>query len=795
MNRHTHYLYGCSPEPLGLYLKALGIIRTVAQQADRSVKCYWEDNSLVLETELDYDALVTFFLEQYAPTPVVSPWLNSSGFGPEGKDGLQVIENSVDPRLKDFRSVIVVARRIGQEYIDAGWPNWPNKMSAAVSRLKKDAITQCRSEFPDQGLPWVDTAVIIAGDKPVWPPILGTGGNVARLDISRNFHEHLVRAIGLLPKKADDPRGWIEDALFDSVESQWIEKSASQFNPGASGGRNSAPLGKAVGLVNPWDFVLTVEGTMLFAGAITRRYSLDSKGTPSAPFMTYASPGGYSSLARDEAGSNLLKGEIWAPLWERPTSFGELSRLFAEGRADWGRRRVRTGLDLAKAAGSLGVDRGISSFARHIFALRDGKSAIAIEAGRVAIKTRSVLAPLQELDPWIDRVKQAVKNEENPPRAVRARLWEVENRSFAISSGAEPNGSLHLLVEVAKLESELSRARDFREKNLLTPVLGPTGHHWIDDLLVCSKEKELRLALVLASGRDVSNAGVRVKTERSLRTILRPVQFNDKSGRIEWKSGSPSVPGLGSVSVVELLARSHSRRLIDLMKVARLTSENDKNNPGIPTRWQRGMYVRLADVNALASGLVDEALLSEYLSACMLLDWNRVEDRILGPTDSSNDHSLITPPLSVLGPFFADQKQEPPDDGANSLSAIGPFSADQASLSQSGTDDSWNSVLRSVSLCPESSWPSMLALGRLDAVLRAAVRRLVIAGLQPLMTMSRSTGSYQAIEGVRLGAALLCRMNKEDRDRLLGKSCPEIEIPTSRGDSSVNKLTKQKRRY
>ena len=62
-------LPGCTPEPLMSYLKALGVFRLVAEQADPSAKLSWAEGRAVLHTELDRDGLVRFFLEEYRPTP------------------------------------------------------------------------------------------------------------------------------------------------------------------------------------------------------------------------------------------------------------------------------------------------------------------------------------------------------------------------------------------------------------------------------------------------------------------------------------------------------------------------------------------------------------------------------------------------------------------------------------------------------------------------------------------------------------------------------------------------------
>jgi len=43
MTLHLHHLTGCSPTPLANYLKALGILRLVAEQSDASARGWWQD--------------------------------------------------------------------------------------------------------------------------------------------------------------------------------------------------------------------------------------------------------------------------------------------------------------------------------------------------------------------------------------------------------------------------------------------------------------------------------------------------------------------------------------------------------------------------------------------------------------------------------------------------------------------------------------------------------------------------------------------------------------------------------
>ena len=77
---HELELRGCSPDPLMSYLKALGVFRLVSEQVDGNARAYWKHDAFYLRSALDRDALTDFFLNEYMPTPIVSPWNGGSGF-------------------------------------------------------------------------------------------------------------------------------------------------------------------------------------------------------------------------------------------------------------------------------------------------------------------------------------------------------------------------------------------------------------------------------------------------------------------------------------------------------------------------------------------------------------------------------------------------------------------------------------------------------------------------------------------------------------------------------------------
>ncbi|MGH9090239.1 MAG: type I-G CRISPR-associated protein Cas8g1/Csx17 [Acidimicrobiales bacterium] len=768
MTAYEVSLAGCRPEPLASYLKALGILRLVGEQVDRDAAGRWDGYGFTLRSTLDEEGLEDFLLHRYRPTPVVSPWNNSSGFGPEGKGELQVIEASTDERLATYRKAIAVTRGV------LGRFQWDTLDKKAKEAKKPEVVRACRSELPDECLAWVDAAVVLASDKPAFPPLLGTGGNVGRLDLSRNFHQRLLDVFGLKATEnqranaADRSEAWVRDSLWDLGNATGIRGSSSQFDPGAVGGTSSSPLGKAPLVTNPWDYVLMIEGAVLFAAGNARRLGVGTVGLSAAPFCAYVAPVGYGGAAADEP----TKGEVWLPLWqERFVSFPELRRLMAEGRIDWRGGHARTGLDFAKAASTLGVDRGITAFSRYVLADRFGQATVAVPAGRVAVGEHdTTVFPLAELDRWLDQVRWG-----NPPASVRQALRRVDQASFEVARGTK-GALLRVLVEVAALEMAVGRATRFRTEADVSPVFGLTARRWVPALLDSSTADfgfrgtpELRLAVALASAHDRAGSGRTVSA--SLRTMLRPVRFGDSGPK--WRSVA-SVEGFGVRPVIGVVAAAHVRRVTDLLGQRRRSRDGHPREAGqadpevgrgFPTWFTYGRSVLMTDIAALVRGTVDEKRFGDLLAACLLLDWRQplhLGWRAEGgsaPGSAVGNPVWVPPALTVLGPFYAGPpRSRPRPSGMEGPVAVSPVSNGNAG--HAGT------------LYPEPEWVALLAAGRAEQVLTRALHRLRIAGHDPVLRVWPEELRSDREQSVRLAAALLFPLSNKDGAHLFRRACP-----------------------
>lgn len=700
---HELMLAGCTTKPLGSYLKGLGVLRVLAEQADEHAAASWPADTLQLTTSLARTELEDFIVEQYQPTPIVSPWNKSSGF--DGKPVAEVdrILEADEPRLHTYQRTIAKARQVAAA-LDGG--------------EKRDLIVHCRATLPDASLPWLDAAVVLTDERPSYPPLLGTGGNLGRLELSRNYMGHLARVLCLESgRTAPTPghsRAWLRAALFDDGDPALVQQSIAQFDPGAAGGANMAATGQAKSVVNPWDYVLMLEGAVLFASAVARRLGTDSAGTAAMPFTTRPTPVGYTCNADEPA-----KGEFWAPLWRRPMTLPELGYLLGEGRADWRGHQARTGLDFARAAASLGTDRGIDRFVRHAFVERLGQMTLAVPVGVVAVRDRPEVRVLGQLDDWLTRVGRA----KNVPAGVASALRRVEQAMFAVANDGGTANLQRTLAEVARLHHAVSLSPGVREG--VHPLTGVRADDWMHQGLDDGSD-EFAVAAGLASAQD---------RDASLRRLLTAVAI-DPRGRLRWSDRPAPVTGLGTRHVAGVLADALRRHAIERGRGngrPQPTEQLDHLGHGLDLHFGFQRSTGLAPVLRAAAGRLDPDRLAELLGGLLLLDW-RVRDGVEPYRPGvSTAPSAITPATAVILPFFHGQPLSP---------------------------GSWSALLRA-----DPSWAQLLAAGQVDAVLDDALRRLRMAGFHVPPIDSRLAA--RGVEGRWLAVAALCRLRRGDANQLL----------------------------
>lgn len=433
-------LTGCRPEPLASYLKALGVLRLVAEQKDKNAAGYWRGDHFVLRSSLDEEALVAFFENEWRPTPVVAPWNGGSGFYPkDNQDALVALQGSINPRIAVFQESIRIAASVIQ---GRGWQERPE------DELKAWLLTEMRARLPDEALAWLDAAVVLGDERPMFPPLLGTGGNDGRLDFSNNYMQRVVACLG-------SEAASVADSLFERGERNKFQGAMGMYAPAASV------------RINPWDFVLLIDGSLLFAGATTRRLQAQRAGSLAFPFHARAA-GGHDTLAASDEGKS--RDELWLPIWSHASSLRETRGLIAEGRAKVGqgdeRRSAQSGLDFARAVSQLGVDRGLSGFVRFGFHERNGLAYFATPLGYYNAVEVPSNRLLDEVDAWFQRLRRAAKGDRAPTRVVGA-TSALENAFFAVTRNVD---SSEVLLVLGDVERALGDALAFAKNVGLQPL-------------------------------------------------------------------------------------------------------------------------------------------------------------------------------------------------------------------------------------------------------------------------------------------------------------------------------------
>ena len=415
-------------------------------------------------------------------------------------------------------------------------PNDPGSLkNLYADKIKKEKalfLRLCRNNFPDEAIAYLD-AVFALKDKVEFAPLAGSGMNDGNYDMAENFVKYLKKLLDGKSKRGPSSEARLRSALFveedvklDETPMPNAETMPSRIflveedvkldetpmvghNPDAAGGPNSGEGFKGKSLSNPWEYVLMVEGMMLFAGNMARRQST-SRGRAAFPFTTNASNIGYATASRHE--DNM--GEIWLPIWDNPATYREVAHMFSEGRAQLGGRQAETGTEFARSMISMGTERGITAFQRFCVMKRKGKAHLYINTGKIRTRNKPSAVLLNDLDGWSGHIlKQSSAND--APATLRRLARAFDSSLMKFCKHPKPEHLLDLLIAIGKIERYISGQGDFSPLQRLSS-------DWLDKCYDGSAE--YRLAASIASIQPRENVG-------SIRENLENIQKEKDS----WK--------------------------------------------------------------------------------------------------------------------------------------------------------------------------------------------------------------------------------------------------------------------
>ncbi|HCF92742.1 MAG TPA: type I-U CRISPR-associated protein Csx17 [Firmicutes bacterium] len=706
MLKETLELKGCQTEPFSNYLKSLGVLRLVAEQKDPGVRGYWKDDTFCLQTSFKEDELLTFFRDEYKPTPILDPWNGGSGFWDKttANDTLVKVAESNIPRLAPYREAI---EGVWEVLKTLGLTKKPSKAE------KLDILRLCRNHLSDSAVEWLDTAYALSSDKPRYAPILGTGGNDGKLDFANNFMQHVLRVIpeGINDTgKVKSANGQLQSiqqlkAAIYGGEAVLTDSAIGQFFPGGVGGPNGLQGFEAPSLVNSWDFIFMIEGALFFCGSVSRRLKASRQSTAAFPFTVAASAAGWGTLV--ESGES-ARAEIWLPIWKNPAAKDELSRLFAEARAEIGRRQVQDGTDFVRATANLGIDRGITHFYRYGFLRRSGKAHLTVPLGRVKVGENKEVDLLQNIDTWLTRFRRLAANDESTG-SIKQAFRRIEQAIFAFCIQGGARNLQNVLRALGAAEQILAKSKKAQE---MVPPLQGLSWDWVK---ACDDgSPEYRIAAALGS---ITHAEL-----GAIRCDLEPVTLGKK--RWAWRTENRNV--LHEADLCRIMEAILKRRVIAGDKL-NIESQDGNRMPKSKLPIDGVARANSSDIIAFLSGRVDDARILELLWGLCTVDWNKCRGK--SPFPYSGEDEI----------------------GLSRLYAICKLAFWPGEIRLSS--DSEPIVVNT-----EKAILNRLRLKDIDTAVRIAVRRLRSSGLRVIGSCHK--GSFpQFIAGAeerrRMGAALL----------------------------------------
>lgn len=616
---NVHVLKGCASVPLANYLKALGILRLVGEQADKQARGWWDGEYFCLLTKLTKEELEAFFLDKYEPTPMFNPWGARSGYyaGSSEKTAraaLTAIDGSQLERLVNFRSAISIIRSVITD-CGGGKPD--------TEETKRAMLTGIRTRLRGSGLAWLDTVMADLGDSFRGPALLGTGGNERSGSYTAPFLAGIVECLirrtwdhaiqACLWTTSADLDAW--DGDFTPPASETTKKAKKKTVAGPF--RQFLPDGKG----SPWDLLLCFEGSIVIQSGVSRRSNTDQHRFLTSPF--YFAPLGIGAGSSSEMDEYVLnkgrrnpgRGEQWFPLWSTPSTYAEIQRLFRDGRCSVGRRAARNPLDAARAICGLGVASGVSAFLRYGYLQRDNLAThFAVPLGRIQVRNNSAARLVDDLSVWLDRIHRLARKSNAPARLGHAYRRLADAVFAALSHDHTPARWQAILLAAADIESLQATGTAIEAQPI--PPLRPDWIEAVDDF-----SKELRLAVALGSAA----AGYSKEGRPFDPTRHHWLPLEGRSSRFATTDkrllNDPRVVASGRDALRDFAAVVE-RRLIEA---------GMKGERRLPMRPARGCGAQLGDLAQFVAGAVDLEKLLGLARAFMAIKWDQWDDKRHAP--------------------------------------------------------------------------------------------------------------------------------------------------------------------
>lgn len=486
--------------------------------------------------------------------------------------------------------------------------------------LKATLIPDCGRIWRGPHAEWLSAAVVLdEGGNPEWPSLLGTGGNDGNLDFTNNFMQQLGSLFHVNSERGqfnETARGLLRDALWSAPTNHLESAAIGQYQPGSAGGANSSTGFDGGNLVNSWDFVLMMEGAVLFTSRATRRLDPNAFSKASAPFAVRPHAAGFATPGAEKA----QRGEQWMPLWRQPATLSDLATMLGEARIQLDRQPANRPVDMARSISRLGVARGIEGFVRYGYLERNGQSTLAVPLARVQVRHHPRAYLIDDLAAWMDRVQRRSRDKNAPARLVQAERRLADAAFAALTHDHTPDRWQGILLAAAEIESLQATGTGIEAGPI--PALRPD---WVSAVAEVSTEFRLALALGSAAAGYTGEG----RSLDSIRHHFLPLEPDTRRFKTADKKliNDPRVVVSGRDPLRDLSAIVE-RRLIDAAQKGQRRSR---------LVAAAGCGARFDDLSRFLSGTVDLDRLFGLARAFMAIKWDQWSRKYLPQTAQSTD--------------------------------------------------------------------------------------------------------------------------------------------------------------
>jgi CRISPR-associated protein Csx17 len=483
---------GCTLEPLGNYLKALGLLQILGDDG----KGHWQEGNFVLETRLTPEQVIDHLTETVNFFPIVTPWNGTNGLWKQDAGSKLIAQIGDSSRLAELKEVLADAKAIVKEYGSDKQP----------SRKEKPAfIETCLGRIKNENWQaWAKACLTLVTDDKgnldfVFSYLLGTGGNIGVRDLGANYLQALSYLIDL---QSGDPTAqaktfWRSSVFGESLRNTVVpEALGAQFFPAADYVFDSkkypyeASGGGSTATANPSDVILMTEGLLAFSIIAKRELEQDEQDIAEYSLAVNLCAGTADTAVPGEARGNIE--EFWLPIWNKPLSFESLREsLFKCLRGRLPQKGQPDSLDFAEYIASEAMTRNIFEFQRVGFFTRKGQSNFAVSLGIFRPRVSGDLGP--ELTGYRKRLASLSKGK-TATQPLIALTHQMESELMAFSKGH--GAIIPILKTLGQLELYLARSPSFQGQIQPLPELKVD---WILEALEELSSSVVRLALSLSS--------------------------------------------------------------------------------------------------------------------------------------------------------------------------------------------------------------------------------------------------------------------------------------------------------